>query len=136
MKRAVIVDFGMGNLHSVLRAIRRLGGDPSISSQPREVTRADMLVIPGVGHFGRAMDNLASRDLIGPLNAAVLERRVPVLGICLGMQMFRHAARKATSQVSAGLMLASSASGSMARCASRCLTWDGTMSHRRSRVRS
>ena len=88
MKRAVIVEFGMGNLHSVLRAIRRLGGDPSISSQPREVTRADMLVIPGVGHFGRAMDNLASRDLIGPLNAAVLERRVPVLGICLGMQMF------------------------------------------------
>lgn len=88
MRKVVIVDFGMGNLHSVFRKMTRIGGAPVVSSEPAEVAEAEMLVIPGVGHFGRAMDNLASRGLIEPLNEAVLTRKVPVLGICLGMQLF------------------------------------------------
>ena len=88
MRQVVIVDFGMSNLHSVFRKMTRIGGAPVVSSEPAEVAEAEMLVVPGVGHFAKAMDNLASRGLIEPLNEAVVTRKVPVLGICLGMQLF------------------------------------------------
>ena len=88
MRQVVIVDFGMSNLHSVFRKMTRIGAAPVVSSEPAEVAKAEMLVVPGVGHFAKAMDNLASRGLIEPLNEAVVTRKVPVLGICLGMQLF------------------------------------------------
>lgn len=88
MRKVVIVDYGMGNLHSVFRKFRRIGADPRVSSDPGEVPRAELLVVPGVGHFGKAMENLKQRELIAPLNEAVLGRQTPVLGICLGMQLF------------------------------------------------
>lgn len=88
MRKVVIVDFGMSNLHSVVRKMTRVGGAPVVSSEPADVAAAELLVVPGVGHFARAMDNLASYGLIEPLNEAVVARKVPVLGICLGMQLF------------------------------------------------
>jgi len=83
-----IVDYGMGNLHSVYKAFRRIGAEAAITSDPTQVAAAERLVLPGVGHFGKAMDNLRTRGLIGPLHHSVMERKVPVLGICLGMQLF------------------------------------------------
>ena len=83
----VIADYGMGNLHSVLKAFRRLRVDAVISNNPEEIINADKLILPGVGNFKRGMKNLKEMNLIDPLNTAVLEKNTPILGICLGMQL-------------------------------------------------
>jgi len=84
----VVVDYGVGNLASVVNMGRKAGGDFVVSSDPAVIAGADKLVLPGVGAFGRGMSNLISRGLVEPLNQAILERRVPILGLCLGMQLF------------------------------------------------
>jgi glutamine amidotransferase len=90
-QRVAIVDYGMGNLHSVKRKLDRIGVRGHLTSDPEEVLRADKLLLPGVGHFGKAMEHLGSRDLLPALNEAVLGTKTPILGICLGMQLFaRH----------------------------------------------
>jgi glutamine amidotransferase len=87
----VIVDYGMGNLASVANMFRKGGAQPTISSDPTAIAAATKLVLPGVGAFGKGMEHLRERGLIEPLNDAVLNRRVPVIGLCLGMQlMTRH----------------------------------------------
>jgi glutamine amidotransferase len=89
--RVAIVDYGMGNLHSVRRKLDRIGVHAQITSDPGEVLRADKLILPGVGHFGKAMEHLAAVGLVPALREAVLDMRTPILGICLGMQLFaRH----------------------------------------------
>jgi glutamine amidotransferase len=84
----VVVDYGVGNLASVVNMGRKAGGEFVVSSDPAVIAAAGKLVLPGVGAFGRGMSNLHSRGLVGPLNQAVLERRVPILGLCLGMHLF------------------------------------------------
>jgi imidazole glycerol-phosphate synthase subunit HisH len=83
----VIVDYGLGNLRSVLGAVTRLGFDALISSDPIDLARASKLILPGVGAFGDGMAKLASRQLIAPLRKAVLEEQRPILGICLGAEL-------------------------------------------------
>jgi len=85
--RVAIVDYGMGNLHSVKRKLERIGVDPQVTSDPDDLLRADKLVLPGVGHFGKAMKHLATLGLVASLNEAVTVRNKPILGICLGMQL-------------------------------------------------
>lgn len=85
-KKVVIVDYGLGNLHSVDKALRHEGGDVVISSDADVVAAADRLVLPGVGAFGDGMRELTERKLIEPLRAFVKTGR-PFLGICLGMQL-------------------------------------------------
>ena len=82
-----IVDYGMGNLHTVKRKLDRIGVHGQLTSDPADILRADKLLLPGVGHFGKAMEHLASLDLIEPLNEAALVKKTPILGICLGMQL-------------------------------------------------
>lgn len=84
----VIVDYGMGNLWSVLNALRFLGADPSVSGDPATVTTADVLILPGVGSFYRAMQALRTDGLAEALTEAVIGRQRKILGICLGMQLF------------------------------------------------
>ena len=87
----VIIDYGMGNLKSVSKALYRIGEETLISSSMKDVENADKLILPGVGHFGNAVENLKSLGLWEVLNEMVVVRRKPVLGICLGMQlMARH----------------------------------------------
>lgn len=89
--RVAIVDYGMGNLHSVKRKLDRIGVHPQLTSDPDEVLRADKLLLPGVGHFGKAMEHLVTMGLAPALHEAVVVRKTPILGICLGMQLFaRH----------------------------------------------
>lgn len=83
-----VVDYGMGNLHSVRRKLERIGARVTVSSDPGAVASAEKLVLPGVGHFARAMQNLADTGLRPALDEAALTRRAPILGICLGMQLF------------------------------------------------
>lgn len=83
----VIVDYGLGNLRSVLMKFARLKIEARISQGPADVEAADKLVLPGVGSFGAGMRNLKERGLIEILRRKVLDERTPLLGICLGMQL-------------------------------------------------
>jgi glutamine amidotransferase len=87
MSSTVIVDYGMGNLRSVYNALDLLGAEVCISSQPEDILAADRLILPGVGAFGMAMNNLRQRGLIDPLGEKVMGQKVPFLAICLGMQL-------------------------------------------------
>lgn len=87
MKKIMVVDYGMGNLKSVLNALTYVGAEAFISQNKGDVAMADAFVLPGVGAFGEAMENLQRLDLQAPLRDAVVDRKKPLLGICLGMQL-------------------------------------------------
>ncbi len=82
----VVVDYGMGNLRSVSNALERVGASVRVSDQARDVAEADKLIVPGVGAFDMAMEELRRRRLVEPITQAVASG-VPYLGICLGLQM-------------------------------------------------
>ena len=82
----LVVDYGMGNLRSVSKALESLGAQVRVSSDPRDVAQADKIVLPGVGAFPAAMQELRRRRLVDPI-AEVLEQGKPYLGICLGLQL-------------------------------------------------
>jgi imidazole glycerol-phosphate synthase subunit HisH len=88
MKNIVIVDFGAGNLKSVYYKLRYFGYESIISNNPSIINRADILVICGAGHFGSAMDYLEKYKLIGIIDRKVIKEKTPIIGICLGMQLF------------------------------------------------
>lgn len=83
----VIVDYDMGNIGSIGNMFRRLGVKAVISRDPGVIASADRLIIPGVGSFDQGMANLERFGLRKILDHRVLQERVPVLGICLGMQL-------------------------------------------------
>jgi imidazole glycerol-phosphate synthase subunit HisH len=85
--KLLIIDYGMGNLHSILRKFDRLNIPAEISGDHRKILYADKLILPGVGHFKKAVENLKEQGFWDVLNFAVLEKKVPILGICLGMQL-------------------------------------------------
>jgi imidazole glycerol-phosphate synthase subunit HisH len=82
-----VLDYGAGNVGSVIRMIERAGGVAQRISSPHEVLVAKKLLIPGVGAFDYGMTKLASLALLPALNAVAREARIPILGICLGMQL-------------------------------------------------
>lgn len=88
MTMITVVDYGLGNLGSVLNMFRKIGAEARLSEKPEDIDRATALVLPGVGHFDEGMRGLRERKLVEPLGIAVRERKVPMLGICLGMQLF------------------------------------------------
>jgi glutamine amidotransferase len=83
----VIIDYGMGNLGSIHNMLRRLGTEAIVTSDHAAIQSARKLILPGVGAFDHGMENLARLGLIPVLNEAVLAKKTPVLGICLGMQL-------------------------------------------------
>lgn len=84
----VIVDYGMGNLYSVKNMLKYLGYDSMVTGDIAEIAQADKLVLPGVGNFGTAMGNIKESGMQDVLNRKVLKEKTPILGICLGMQLF------------------------------------------------
>ncbi len=82
-----IVDYGLGNLASIQNMIKKIGGNSVISSSVDQINDAKKLILPGVGHFEKGMENLNKSGLIPTLNNLVLEKKIPILGICLGMQL-------------------------------------------------
>ena len=83
----LVLDYQMGNLHSVKRKLEQIGLSPIVSSKIEDIAKADKIILPGVGHFGKAMENLNKLGLIEALNKAVIVEKKPILGICLGMQL-------------------------------------------------
>ncbi|MBX2931659.1 MAG: imidazole glycerol phosphate synthase subunit HisH [Chitinophagaceae bacterium] len=84
----VIIDYGVGNTHSVFNAINFLGYKKvKISDNPEIIKKADLLILPGVGAFDEAINNLKQRGLEPILGEEVLGKKKPILGICVGMQM-------------------------------------------------
>ena len=89
-----VVDYGVGNIGAILNMLDYLGIDAQASGDPDVLARADQLILPGVGAFDRAMSTLRTRKLIEPLSRAVLERKVPVMGVCLGMQLLARSSEE------------------------------------------
>jgi len=83
----LIIDYGMGNLRSVQKAFERIRVTAKISSNINDLLNAEKLLLPGVGHFESGIYNLQKRGLFDALNETVLGRKIPILGICLGMQL-------------------------------------------------
>lgn len=88
-----IVDYGMGNLRSVQKALERVGGEAVVTSTPADLARARGIVLPGVGAFGKAMENLERLGLVDVLVEEV-RRGKPFLGICLGYQLLFEASEE------------------------------------------
>ena len=82
-----IIDYKTGNLGSIQNILKRIGEDSIVTSDKDEIAGAKKLILPGVGSFDTGMRNLKDLDLINILNQKVIVEKVPVLGICLGMQL-------------------------------------------------
>jgi glutamine amidotransferase len=97
----VIVDYEMGNLRSVQKAFERIGCAAEVSDKPEVVARAERLVVPGVGAFGDAMAALRKRGLVEPIKEFCASGR-PMLGICLGLQVFFDESEEVASSAAGG----------------------------------
>ncbi len=84
----VIVNYRMGNLRSVSNKFNRMGVNCIVTSEREEIKKAKKLILPGVGHFKNAMQNLHELGLIEIINRKVIGEKTPILGICLGTQLF------------------------------------------------
>lgn len=82
-----IIDYGMGNLKSIYNMLKHLGIDSNISNNLGEIKQSDKIILPGVGAFDNAMKNINSMGLKTILDTKVYADKIPVLGICLGMQL-------------------------------------------------
>jgi len=83
----VIVDYGLGNLGSIVNMLKKVGFRSEIIKDPKRLDDASQIILPGVGAFDSGMRHLEEFDWIGPLNQKVLVEKIPTLGICLGMQL-------------------------------------------------
>lgn len=82
-----IIKYGMGNVASVQKSIRKLGYNSVITDDYNQIQQSDFIILPGVGSFSSGMDNLHKLGLVDLLTKEVVEKKKPFLGICLGMQL-------------------------------------------------
>lgn len=87
LAKVVVLDYGMGNLDSVVRAIEMCRGNPLVSNQKEDIDHATHIILPGVGAFADGMENLKNLDLECLLWEKVIKGKTPFLGVCLGMQL-------------------------------------------------
>jgi imidazole glycerol-phosphate synthase subunit HisH len=98
-----IIDYEMGNLRSVQKALQHAGGDAQLIRTPEELARADKIVLPGVAAFGDAMEQLRSQRLVEPIVEAVKEG-TPYLGFCLGLQLLFEVSSEKGTHAGLGLL--------------------------------
>ena len=92
--KVTILDYGAGNVPSVERALQRLGAESQRTDSPERISKADALLLPGVGHYAALVRALDEKDLRAPLIDAI-HRGVPFLGICLGLQILFKSSEEA-----------------------------------------
>ncbi len=90
-----VVDYEMGNLHSVCKGLEKAGATPNVTYSPKELEQADAIVLPGVGAFDPAVQHLRSRGLEQPIKEAIASGK-PFLGICLGLQILFESSAEGT----------------------------------------
>lgn len=93
-----IIDYGMGNIGSIENMIKKVGGESKIISTPDDLLCATKIVLPGVGAFDNGMTKLKEKGFIEILNKRVLEDKIPILGICLAMQLFTKSSEEGKLQ--------------------------------------
>lgn len=86
-KNIVVIDYGMGNLGSIANMLKYLGATAVISADKSVIEQADKLILPGVGHFDRAMQNIHQLELFDLIQFKAMDQKTPIMGICLGMQL-------------------------------------------------
>jgi len=98
-----VIDYGMGNLHSVRKALEVVGAGAKVSSSAKDILKADKIVFPGVGSFGEAMKELKRRKLVQPIKDAIAEGK-PFLGLCLGLQLLFERSEEAPGVKGLGVL--------------------------------
>ncbi|WP_027906862.1 imidazole glycerol phosphate synthase subunit HisH [Pseudomonas taiwanensis] len=92
----IVVDYGVGNIASVLNMLKRVGAKAKASNNREEIEQAEKLILPGVGAFDAGMQTLRRSGLIDVLNEQALVKRKPVMGVCLGSQMLGKGSEEGT----------------------------------------
>lgn len=82
-----IIDYGVGNLASIKNILKKIGVESIISSEEETIAAADKIILPGVGAFDTCVQKLQESGLLPTLNRKVLEEKIPILGVCAGMQL-------------------------------------------------
>jgi imidazole glycerol-phosphate synthase subunit HisH len=85
-----IIDYGVGNIGSIANMLKKVGSDSLITSDLEQIKRAEKIVLCGIGSFDDGMTKLESMNLVEVLKYKVLQEKTPILGICLGMQLFTN----------------------------------------------
>jgi glutamine amidotransferase len=85
-----IINYGLGNLASIQNMFKKIGIKSIITNDPNEIKAADRLLLPGVGHFAKGMENLNKSGLIPVIEDCIFQNKKPILGICLGMQLMTN----------------------------------------------
>ncbi len=87
-KEVTVIDIGIGNISSVLKAIKKVGATAKLASNADAIRKASKLIFPGVGSFGAGSEALQTLGLMDPIRETVLNKKVPIFGFCMGMQLF------------------------------------------------
>lgn len=90
----VVIDYGMGNLGSIMNMFKKIGAEAVLTSDPAEIEKAAKIVLPGVGAFDAGMKKLEDLGLIPVLNHKVIEDKTPTIGVCLGMQLLTNSSEE------------------------------------------
>ena len=93
-----IIDTGIANVGSIKYKLFNHGLESIIGNSPEDITNSSKLILPGVGNFKEAMNKLEQRNLIQSLHESVLDKKIPILGICLGMQLFANNSEEGQSK--------------------------------------
>jgi len=100
----LIIDYGLGNISSIKHAFNVLGVNAEISSEKNKIQSADAIILPGVGNFGEATENIKSRGLADVIKNSVTNDKKPILGICLGMQLLSTGSEESPNSKGLGLI--------------------------------
>lgn len=104
MADIAIIDYGLCNLDSMARAVEECGGTPNLTRVPEDLASADRLILPGVGAFAKAMENLTDWGLSDAIRDAVTHAGKPLLGVCLGMQLLAKSGKEGGGGQGLGLV--------------------------------
>ena len=93
-----IIDYDTGNIGSITNMLKKIGFPSQVSNCKNDLENSDILILPGVGSFDYGMSRLRKKDLIGPILTHTLEYKRPILGICLGLQLFCNGSEEGSSE--------------------------------------